>query len=321
VKYGQKARLTVKTKEALQCKVIVKLSSVDWNENDYHFGIVDVRYKLTDAEGNHFDGIQYDFTPETRFLKEGSTVKNKMYADIWLLHPFVENLRVKSWFGQNHHLFDMHNKTAAAGMMVFDTTTVKCTPKYPDAGNYLLKENGEIELLEGTENNFDMLIAEDGSSIKVHDQKLLPQLANPDPRIKEARYGEYKKPSERTMLTVEFGTTSSQTDAMNVFEFAATHSPVEWGIRGMQNGTWIVGTLREGSQAPSFRTVSEYYNIINTLYDAHSHGGKTQSYDFIPSGEDNATGWIYLKNNPKAQMWLFMPHNPNGKWKRIYPGE
>ncbi|MDR2010636.1 MAG: hypothetical protein LBQ22_09160 [Bacteroidales bacterium] len=166
--------------------------------------------------------------------------------------------------------------------------------------------------------------------IRIDDTGLLPALskaseysqqAYPDVNAKrvwkkDTETGKYKWHSERTMIPGYYGETKTMFDAKNLFRFTASNSTVEWSIAGFKNGNWLVGTLREGSQAISLWNINGY-RFDDIIYKVHSHGGNVPSYDFIPSNNDMINARSLLKINPSAESWLFMPQNPNGKWKLL----
>jgi hypothetical protein len=78
----------------------------------------------------------------------------------------------------------------------------------------------------------------------------------------------------------------------------------------------VVGTLCESSQAPGFVNINPYYNIENTMYCEHSHGGNAGDH-FWPSGPDINTAARIKQYNPNAEIKLYMPQNTGGLGKRI----
>jgi len=198
-----------------------------------------------------------------------------------------------------------------------------------------VKKNGEVTQIGLTNNEPDRLYAinDDGTKksekhITVNDKNLLPSLTKADPSKKEGDYWagqvqmtSYNTATKETTITYQYkkflqlyyGTTKSSSDAKKVFMFAAQNSTAEWGLRKNKSGLWIVGTLRAGSQAPTFNDVSGF-KFENILFDAHSHGGKSPDYDFVPSSNDIRNARNLKKTNSTSQIWLYMPQNPQLIW-------
>ncbi len=199
--------------------------------------------------------------------------------------------------------------------------------------------SGEVRQIGPTNNEPDRLYAinNDGTKknvapVTVNDKTILPSLVKKDPKMKEAMYpdpgatrtGKYNPKTKewtytenRTMLQLYFGKSKSKSEAKKVFTFCATNSTVEWALAGFKNGDWLVGTLREDAQAPNFSANGSAYGFYNKLFNAHSHGGNDSRIDFQPSDNDISNARDLIKNNPNAQSWLFMPKNPNQKWKKL----
>ena len=201
--------------------------------------------------------------------------------------------------------------------------------------DYRLNSNGEIELIERTKDKFDRLIAENGSSITVSKNKngesVLSDLADNSKTFENSEVfatgkriagrdetGKSFERIEYPQVKGNYAVTKSEHEALKVFVFAAKNSTVEWGVNNYKNGDWVVGTLRQGSQAPNFSAIDGInYTLANTLYDAHSHGGTVPSYNFQPSSNDNSIASKILQHNPNATVKLFMPQNPRQRWLNL----
>jgi RHS repeat-associated protein len=185
---------------------------------------------------------------------------------------------------------------------------------------YLLKKNGEIELLKKTDDKFDKLIAENGSSITVSKNKNGESVLSS--MVDNSKTFNQQQTFQPEGVTVEgnYAITKSGSEAKKVFEFAAKNSTAEWVVNNYKNGDWVVGTLHEGSLAPNFVKLNSYYNMENTLYHAHSHGGTGHDVDFWPSYPWDIDFAARIKqHNPNAVVKLFMPQNPTRKWMDL-PG-
>jgi len=195
-----------------------------------------------------------------------------------------------------------------------DGTIVQIGPENSDPDRLFAVDNNDNKI---NENNF----------ITLEDKNLLPSLANTDPAFKEGLYpdpgatvtsrydreiGKIIRTEHRTMIQGRYGITSNEKDAKSVFEFSATNSNVEWGLKGNKSNKWIVGTLHESAQAPTFSSISGF-DRSNIIYSAHSHPGDSK-IDFAPSGLDISNAASLRSVNPNAKSWLFMPKNPKQKW-------
>ena len=78
---------------------------------------------------------------------------------------------------------------------------------------------------------------------------------------------------------LHFALSSNKSEAKKIFTFAASNSDVEWGLNGNKKGGWVVGTINENAQAPSFRGVAGFEKS-NIIYRAHSHSGSHPIIDY-----------------------------------------
>ena len=109
--------------------------------------------------------------------------------------------------------------------------------------NYGIDDDGNIDLLEETDDDYDVLYAVDDQGnkqdtngdqnvseddgVKVEDQSLLPSLSETDSEgISQATTSE-----------------NNSTDALSVFKFAADNSSVEWGLHKFDEGNGVQYTI------------------------------------------------------------------------------
>jgi len=235
--------------------------------------------------------------------------------------------------------------------------------------DYGVDKKGNITLLKKTNDNHDVLYAVDDKGNKkdtdgdgkvsekdgqkVNDRKLLPTLATTNPRFIQRDYwgkhtrtwaknpetGKYGYTFNHEMLQGHAGFTSSKSDAINVFTFAAANSKVEWALEGNNSGMWFVGTLHSNGQAPNsnllplnsnlerkgnsiiLHTNTRNISTVNIIgfepsalkYSAHSHPDATVK-DFSPSNGDIRAATYLRERNSNVRIRLFMPQNPKTKW-------
>lgn len=133
--------------------------------------------------------------------------------------------------------------------------------------SYLIDRKGMITTLCGDvpidPNGVDYLFNEEGQSIMIKDQNLLPQL------VKVTNMGERK----RKLKMHRFLTTRSFIPARDIFTFAADNCDVEWGFYGHKNGTYYVGcfSIDEYSPNPYKEDTAQGWKIQDIEFGIHSH--------------------------------------------------
>ena len=199
---------------------------------------------------------------------------------------------------------------------------------------YYINSEGHLILVSEREGEEHVLFSENGSSVEVKDRSILPTLSgnsnfqnddrsSPDQKmrrvlvkdengiLREKLISTYKKADGHAAVI------SSASEAKKVFEFAASNSDVEWGLKKYENGKWVVGTIHLHSLAPNFESLGEDFAFKKTVYNAHSHSGSDEYIHFTPSEEDRDVAGRLKEINPNAQSWLFRPKHPKQKWLKI----
>ncbi len=138
------------------------------------------------------------------------------------------------------------------------------------------KKTGNISLIKKTNDKSDTLYATDENG-------------NVD-KNKSVTVGK-EKPKDNTIISelavnktynsgksVNFATTKNIKDALNVFQFAAYNSNVEWGIYGStkDGGTFALGTYQDENRSPVFSGTNFNLGFTNrnVKFDIHSHVGR-----------------------------------------------
>ncbi|WP_035090132.1 JAB-like toxin 1 domain-containing protein [Aquimarina macrocephali] len=146
--------------------------------------------------------------------------------------------------------------------------------------DYGIDKNGNIALIQETDDNFDRLYAVDDNGDKVdtngdgevnasdsetiNDQTILPELAEVK-ETSESSYHGTKKLSSATRGE------KSQNDIFKIFNFAANNSNVEWSVaRANVNGEnqFGIGTYHNRSVSPGYVGLFDAKNVISEI---HSH--------------------------------------------------
>ena len=131
----------------------------------------------------------------------------------------------------------------------------------------------ENRQIVGIDDDYDMLFAADGSSIRVNDQSILSNLV-------------YKRSNYKGSYAV----TDSQQDAFNVFVFATLNSDVEWGLSGFSEGTsYVVSTSHKSDKIFSATSI-EGFDEFDMTFAIHSHQtGETTEASSPPQGVNDMT--------------------------------
>ena len=155
--------------------------------------------------------------------------------------------------------------------------------------NYGVDENGYINLLEKTDDEYDVLYAVDNEGNKkdtdgqegvteadgqkVEDKTILPELS------KVENVSDKKQYSEAT-------TTASGTDALAVFKFAADNSNVEWGLTKFTDGgdtKYSISTYHNEDFAPGLGQLG--INEKSVISRWHTHPGILPQHERSSMGE------------------------------------
>ncbi|MGE4347734.1 MAG: JAB-like toxin 1 domain-containing protein [Flavobacteriaceae bacterium] len=181
--------------------------------------------------------------------------------------------------------------------------------------DYGMDDQGNITLLQKTNDNFDRLFKVDNSGNKVD--------VNSDGKMQQGTdYVQVNKPNAESgsiissLATnyglkdssfpngINFGRTANANDAANVFSFAAKNSNVEWGLDAYNikgNPLYTVYTGHEGDKTPpNFRDQS----LSKLLFSIHSHKNLNQ-----PSPINGLTDGDY----GVARYWDNQYYNRTGK--------
>jgi hypothetical protein len=147
--------------------------------------------------------------------------------------------------------------------------------------DYGINENGDVKLINKTDDNFDRLYAvdengnkkdisgdgnvTDADALKVNDQTILPQL-----EIDKLTVG-------TSPVKINFAISKNSKEIHNVALFASFYTSKEWGLKGYltngfyptkENKEFFLGTLHEERRSPSINNIGK----SNPLFeDYHSH--------------------------------------------------
>ncbi|RZS90546.1 DUF6443 domain-containing protein [Aquimarina brevivitae] len=154
--------------------------------------------------------------------------------------------------------------------------------------NYGINSNGDITLLEKTDDNFDQLFAvndnnevnQSAGSVKVGKEadgsSILSQLETSNTKVEE--YNDYGTIRERN-VNIAVTDESNKNDVFNVFKFAADNTNVEFSVGKISYdglGTnYQIGTFHDRNLSPGVRNSS----IGNVLGLLHSHPNQPTAQD------------------------------------------
>jgi RHS repeat-associated protein len=178
------------------------------------------------------------------------------------------------------------------------------------------RKTGLISLIRETDDNFDVLYATDdqgnvdeNTSITVQDQTILPQLA-------QARDDfSVTAPASNERMPGRFANTNNQSDAFNIFKFAAENSDVEWSYQRFTDGSLSIATANSDWITAEGRThVSNSNKTIAA--DVHSHP-VSSGRDLLPSGSDYIRARYFHRQNPNVKVQLYAPRNPDPRMRWI----
>ena len=218
--------------------------------------------------------------------------------------------------------------------------------------DYGIDQNGNVKLIEETDDDFDRLYAvdEDGNkvdtnsdgstnnedSVVVNDQTILPELSE----VKETRTNSYHgELNIRTVVREE----SSQNDLFKIFNFAANNTSVEFGLyrfnsaKGNQFGLGTYGnsSLSPGASAFGFESsqiiagIHSHPRIPTTLSEeiGSMYGDRSITTRYINRGQqESGLKYVYFPNskniyniNNRTAQPIFI-RNAKGNYKRFYFG-
>lgn len=203
--------------------------------------------------------------------------------------------------------------------------------------DYQLLKNGQIKLLQKTNDSFDRLYASndkgkvDNNVTPVTVKKASPESGSiiadlaagaiPDNTM---RYDNGNQ--EAFPLGVNRARTTNASDAANVFLFAANNSNVEWGLAGYNTGKNMTYALWTGHSEDMTPNSILYQGISKLSFEIHSHPGST----LIPSpvngmteGDYGASAWVdseFAKNKNYPRHFMY---SKQGKhlWEYNYYNE
>lgn len=180
--------------------------------------------------------------------------------------------------------------------------------------NYGINSNGDITLLEKTDDNFDQLFAVDNNnqidqsagSVKVGKESdgssILSQLEVGNTKVEEYNdYGTIKERNVNIAVTDE----SNKNDVFNVFKFAADNTNVEFSVGKINYdglGTnYQIGTFHDRNLSPGVRNSS----IGNVLGLLHSHPNQSTAKDRRESlGGDTGVSTRFLTKYGSDKPYL-----------------
>nr|WP_312994751.1 JAB-like toxin 1 domain-containing protein [Chryseobacterium flavum] len=177
--------------------------------------------------------------------------------------------------------------------------------------DYGIDENGNVTLIQKTEDNFDRLYKakSDSSGNAVLNDKGNAQKTIDGEGKENQDYVKVDKnsPSDGSFISqlsakdnngLSHGTTNNFTDARRVFQFAADNSNVEWTIGGFrtgQNNTFLVGTTHKADKVQ----VPWSFGEKGLTYDNNIYSGHTHPYTRMPQPHDVGI------SNPDAYNFIY----------------
>ena len=210
--------------------------------------------------------------------------------------------------------------------------------------NFQLLQNGQVKLLERTNDSSDTLFASDkkgniDKSKSVTVDKPTPQSGSiindlsgggiPD----NSAYGYLSGQDGQKMfpLGVNRARTTNASDIGNVFTFAAKYSNVEWGLAAYETGSNMTYAIYTGHNIDRTPDTILKQGLSKLSFEIHSHPGGTSPN----SGDFNSSKWLdgkfsntnyprhFLLSAPRGgQMGLYEYHEYNGQGPKIfYPGK
>jgi len=169
--------------------------------------------------------------------------------------------------------------------------------------DYYLNEDGRMVLARRTDDKFDNLYGKDGSSIRVNDQSLLPQLKIASGNEKQVA-----------------GETFSSTDAFNVYSFVVNNSNVEWSLAGFKDEKQTSYVLNTNYEKDGVSYNKNGNNENDLLFHIHSHPGNSKEskeasgYDLYSAGiKGGNSDAEFMKNRFNSAK------SANRKWPSEYP--
>ncbi len=186
--------------------------------------------------------------------------------------------------------------------------------------DYGVDQNGNVILIQKTEDNFDRLYAAKSNSNgnAETDANGNAQKATEGVGTENKDYVKVNKssPSDGTIISqlsrkdssgLSYGTTNNFTDARRVFQFAADNSSAEWSIGGFYMGSKRSDEYLVGTSHKQDKVVAPYsFGVKGYSYDNNIYAGHTHPYSRYPQQHD-------LKlSNPKAYNFLYYTGVGNG---------
>jgi len=175
--------------------------------------------------------------------------------------------------------------------------------------NYGIDEDGYIELIEYTSDNFDVLYAVDEvgnkedtdgdgdidekDGVKVKDKTILPEL---------------KGVGASNLSQVTRGTGGY--DMLNIFKFAANNSNVEWSLDKHNSGTgekYTLSTYHDEHVSPNHETLGILTE--NMIHSLHSHPNVPESQELGSMGYSTKGGRIGIgRTNKQNSIYYYTMH-------------
>jgi len=143
--------------------------------------------------------------------------------------------------------------------------------------DYKLLKNGQVQLIQKTNDNFDRLYAtNDKGQVDKSNSVKVDKPSAESGSIISSLATNYGLKDSSFPDGINFGRTGNAGDAANVFTFAAKNSNVEWGLDAYNvkgNRSYTVYTGHEGAKTPSnFRDQS----LSKLIFSIHSHKNLNQ---------------------------------------------
>lgn len=197
--------------------------------------------------------------------------------------------------------------------------------------NFQLLQNGQVKLIEKTDDKSDTLFASDkNGNVDKSKSVTVAKDKSSDGSIISSLATDYGLKDSTFPKGINFGRTKDAKDAANVFTFAAKNSDVEWGLEAYKVGKGVSYTLltghNEGLTPPNFQNQS----MSKLLFEIHSHknvngpspiNGQTDGdygvardgdrIYYKRTGSTNYPGHylFHAPNNGKNTLWKYYWHN------------
>lgn len=147
---------------------------------------------------------------------------------------------------------------------------------------YGVDQNGNVELIEKTDDNYDVLYAaksdDKGNAVKDSNGKMIATDQNNDGTVTES---DGQKVNDKAILPglaedkggIQYAKSENRNDMLGLFLFAANNTNVEWSINGYSTDnnkiSYTLSTFGDPLSSPDSFDTRDL--VQNELFDVHSH--------------------------------------------------